>query len=366
MAVGDRAVQALLAELCQVPVTVERWDRIEPWTVARAHVSGFGDSPTVVVKWLRAGTRSESWRLDNEAAVLRFLSEDLHLALAPRVIGADLTAGFLVLEDFAPRVALDQLIFRDGAEPHGQRLAAFAGVLGELGAATAGEAEKFRAPTAGDPARFATLWTRAHRDAGALGAPITGSAASELAEALDELRSPGPFLALGNGDAEANNCLVRESGPADARLIDFEAGGYGHALLDAVCLHVPGPRWLTVGDPTAAGGPADRYRRALARGVPEAEDDRLYGFGLTAACASWALLRLQRFAVLDGRSPGDHSRLQLVGTMEAAARTASSHHALPALAGWLRSVAALLRRRWPDTDVDLADPAVFPPYTPRR
>lgn len=384
MAVDGRAVQALLSELCLRPVAVERWDRIEPWMVARAHVAGLGDSRTVIVKWLRSeGARSDYWRLENELAALRFLADDLGSALAPRVIGADLSAGFLVVEDLAPRVALDQLICRDGAEAHRQRLAAFAGVLGELGAATAGHAEKFRAPMAGDPARYATLWSQAHRDAAALGVPITGPAASELTAALDELESPGPFLAFGSGDAEANNCLVRESGPADARLIDFEAAGYGHALLDAVCLHVPGPRWLTVGDPTAsdpttagnptavdgptaAGSLADHHRRALAQGVPEAQDDRLYGFGLAAACASWALLRLQRFATLDERPSGDHSRLQLVETLESAARTATAHRSLPALAGWLRSVAETLRNRWPDTDLDLTDPVLFPPYTPRE
>lgn len=118
--------------------------------------------------------------------------------------------------------------------------------------------------------------------------------------------------------------MVHEYGPAaDARLIDFEAAGYAHALIDAVCLHVPGPGWICVGDP-GASGLADQYRRALARGVPEARDDRRYGFALASACMSWALLRLRRFAVLDTRAPGDHSRLQLVETLESAARTAEA------------------------------------------
>ena len=76
---------------------------------------------------------------------MQFLSDDLGLTLAPRVIAADLSAGFLVLEDLAPRMALDQLICRDGAESHLERLAAFARVLGELGAVTVGRAEMFRA-----------------------------------------------------------------------------------------------------------------------------------------------------------------------------------------------------------------------------
>jgi hypothetical protein len=58
--------------------------------------------------------------------------------------------------------------------------------------------------------------------------------------------------------------MLYATGPADARLIDFEFAGYIHALTDAVCLYVPGPAWLTVGNPTTTGL-ADQYRHALAR-----------------------------------------------------------------------------------------------------
>jgi aminoglycoside/choline kinase family phosphotransferase len=300
------------------------------------------------VKWVRAGpgqARAEPWRLRAELAALQFLSDDLGLALAPRVIAADVSAGFLVLEDLAPRVALDRLIRRDGAAAHLYLLAVFARARGELSAATAGQAGAYHARCA------------------ALGSPASvGDAEARLAGLWDQGH---PFLALSHGDAESNNILVHESGPAGARLIDFEAAGYAHALIDAVCLHVPGPGWISVGDPGALGL-ADQYRRALARGVPEAQDDLRYGFALAAACMSWALLRLRRFAVLDNRAPGDHSRLQLVETLESAARTAEAHRALPHLAGWARRTADVLRRRWPDADLDLTDRARFPPYSPRR
>jgi hypothetical protein len=370
------AVQALLTDLCGAPVAVERWERLEPWAVARVLLKGAGAGRTVIVKWVRNGraqARTEPWRLRTELAALRFLSDDLGIALAPRVIAADVSAGFLVLEDLAPRVALDQLIRRDGAAAHLDLLAVFARARGELSAATAGQAGTYHARCAalGFPApagdvegRLAGLWDQGHEDAAALGAAITGPAASELIAVLDELNAPGPFLVLSHGDAESNNILVSESGPADARLIDFEAAGYAHALIDAVCLHVPGPGWISVGDPVAAGL-ADQYRQALARGVPEAQDDRRYGFALAAACMSWVLVRLRRFAVLDTRAPGDHSRLQLVETLESAARTAEAHRALPHLAGWSRRTAGVLRRRWPDADLDLTDSVRFPPYSPR-
>lgn len=372
------AVQGLLADRYGVPVAVGGWERLEPWAVARVLLGESGAAGSVIVKWVRAGpaqVRSESWRLRAELAALQFLSEDLGLALAPRVIAADVPAGLLVMEDLAPRVALDRLIRRDGAAAHAGLLAAFARARGELSAATAGQAVTYRArcaavgyaAPAGDAAegRLAGLWHQGHQDAAALGTPVAGPAASELAAVLEELNAPGPFLALSHGDAESNNIMVHEHGPADARLIDFEAASYAHALFDAACLHVPGPGWICVGDPGAADL-ADQYRGALARGVPEAQDDRRYGFALASACMHWALVRLHRFAVLDARAPGDHSRLQLVETLESAARTAEAHRALPHLAGWARRTADALRRRWPDADLDLTDRARFPPYSPRQ
>lgn len=370
-------VEALLADLPSSPVGVDAWERLEPWAVARVTLRGVTAPRTVVVKWVRSQpgeTRTEPWRLRTEVAALRFLSDDLGLALAPRVFAADLDAGLVVLEDLAPRAALDSLLRRDGAAAHVDRLAAFARARGELSASTVGRAGGYlvrRAslgstdPAADHAARFARLRAAAPAHAAALGVPLAGRAAAELGASLAELSDPGPFLALSNGDAEANNVLLHESGSADARLIDFESAGYTHALLDAVCLHVPGPGWMTVGDP-AASGLADHHRRALARGVPEAEDDRRYGFGLAAACLCWAIGRLQRFAAVDARVPGDRSRPQLVETLEAAARTAENHRALPHLAGWARRTADLLRRRWPDADLDFTDPAAFPPYTARH
>jgi hypothetical protein len=78
----------------------------------------------------------------------------------------------------------------------------------------------FPVPAGDAEGRLAGLWDQGHEDAAALGAPIAGPAASELIAVLEELNAPGPFLALSHGDAESNNILVRESGPADARLID--------------------------------------------------------------------------------------------------------------------------------------------------
>ncbi|MEV7405387.1 hypothetical protein AB0N93_33965 [Streptomyces sp. NPDC091267] len=366
-----------MTDVYAFPVLVDCWERLQPWAVARVRLRGAAAPRSVVVKWVETGSaeaRTASWRLHNEYAALQFLGDVAGGGLTPRVLAADFAAGLLVLEDLAPRVALDQLLRRDGAATHRERLAAFAHARGELSAATAGQAATYYArraelgpidPAADRAGRLARSRDGAVQHAVALGVPLAGRAAAELAAVLDELYEPGPFLALSNGDAEANNILLHASGPADARLIDFEFAGYAHALADAVCLYIPCPAWITVGNPTATGL-AGHYRRALVRGIPEAADDRRYGFGLAPACMSWALVRLQRFTLLDTRSPGDDSRLQLIETLEAAARTAQYHRTLPHLTTWVGRIATLLRRRWPDSDQDLTDPARFPPYRARH
>ncbi|MGW2153427.1 hypothetical protein [Nonomuraea sp. NPDC001699] len=345
-------------------VNVVEWTRLEPWRVARGRTDR---DESVIVKWTgphASGAHDEAWRVRTEAAALRFLSEDLGAGLAPRVLAVDLAAGRLVLEDLAPRTALDGLLRRDGAAAHADRLAAAARVRGELGAITAGHAEAYyrRRSALGpvDPAADRLGRVARQRASGMPSVPdvpVPGGVEREFGAALDELADPGPFLVLSNGDAEANNVLVRADGHADPRLIDFEFAGFTHALHDAVPLYVPGPGWLSLG----GAAEAEIHRRALAAGVPQAEDDGRYGRGLAAACASYALARLTRLPVLDGRPAGDDSRAQLVATLEAAARAAEG--ALPRLAGWCRRGAAALRRRWPDADRDFG---ALAPYTSRR
>ncbi|GII65374.1 hypothetical protein Skr01_54590 [Sphaerisporangium krabiense] len=359
-------------------IDVVEWTRLEPWRVARARTDR---GEFVIVKWMGPhvdGRQTEAWRLRTEVSALRFLSEDLQVDLAPRVLAEDLLAGRVILEDLAPRVALDGLLRGDGVVAHAERLEAFARARGELGAITAGHAERYyrRRERLGQVdaeadrlGRVARLRQEGLSQAGVLGVPVTGAVEREFALALAELADPGPFLALSNGDPESNNVLVRSDGPPDARLIDFEFAGFTHALHDAVCLHVPGPAWMRVSTMTArpAGSAplpqvGEVYRRALAAGVPQAEDERLYGRALAAACMAFAFVRLWRLQVLDGRAAGDASRAQLVSTLEAAASTAQEHHALPQLAGLCQHLAEALRHRWPDADIDIT---ALEPYTPR-
>ena len=354
----DRAALEMVVRNAVGGRAVTGFEIFAPWAVARVRLDR-GEPGTVVVKWLRdhpTGVRVDPAQLLTEQAALAFVGE-VCPGVAPRLLGVDPGGSLLVIEDLDPRRPLLDLVMEGDARwPAG--LDRFARTLGRLHASTQGKAERYYERRAGlgpvDRDRELLRFCEPRPDlddlSSRLGAPIDATTGADLERVTDELRSPGPFLAISNGDAGVNNFLI-DGG--DGRLIDFEFAGYRHCLSDVCCLYVPGPQWMTVGDPLA-DGTEHAYRSTLASSLPEVEDDALYGRGVAAACLTWALLRLGRLRVLDERGPGHESRTQMVSTLEAAARTAERFACFLALSGWLRTLEDRLRRRWPDADVDLA------------
>ncbi|GAA4994100.1 phosphotransferase [Actinopolymorpha pittospori] len=367
-------VEKLLSASFGVPVAIATVEHQSPWAVLRAILAdpAPGLPASVVVKWLREhpnDVRTDPRQVSTERAALEFLAE-LGFGLAPRLLASDLAARVLVLEDLAPRVPLPEPLLRDGMKGTLGGLTAFARALGELCAVTAGHEERYvgRRAVFGPAERLTDRWESlgpVWKETGpllaSLGFGVPPAAERDLALVRTTLAEPGPFLAFTNGDPEPNNFLVHDGAESNGRIIDFEFAGYVHALFNAAWIHVPGPAWITVADP-AEYDLEDAFRLALCAAVPEAADDGLFGLGMSAACVARAVRRLNRFRLLDGRAPGDNSRVQMVATLESAADIAEHHRCLPDLRGWVRDVAGMLRRRWPDADVDLAS---MPAYTPR-
>jgi hypothetical protein len=326
-----------------------------PWSVARCDLTGADGRASVIVKWRRSnpeGIRVERRLMATEVAALQLVNAAAS-DVAPTLLAHDLTRDVLVVEDLAPRRTLHSVL-SNGLTPTGVAgLHTFAETIARVHATTAstespGSAwdQTWRVPIARIDAlelldRLGEL------------ASTSQQARSELTAALDEIDGPGDLTAFSNGDSGANNCMVDSRG-GDGRLIDFEHACWRHALLDVAALHVPGPMWRTIADGSSLGLD-DTYRRVAGVALPAVHDDRRYGHGLAAACATSALGRLHRIDVLDAREPGHHSRPQMVSTIERAARTMQHWSQLPALADWLDELAVALRSRWPDADVDLDD-----------
>lgn len=340
---------------------------LPPWSVARIGVAA-GQPETVIAKWSRArthGPRSAPNLLRTEAASLEYLAE-IGFERAPRLIAAD--ADLLVLEDLAPRRPLDELLIERGPEECKAQLLDYARTLGELGARSAGLQATFdnicsrrglAAPPVPDTGP-GTEWLAFCQTLGPHHIAPSAPAAAELVRIAAELSAPGPFLAFSNGDVQVNNFLVGEHG--DGRLIDFEGGGFRHALSAGVLFHTPGTAWITVAGPLAHDLES-AFRTTLAQRIPEAGDDALFGRGLVAATLAWACTRLTRLVQLDARPARDDGRVQMLATLQAAAAVARRHRQWLYAAEWMECTAGRLRRRWPDADIDLA---ALKPYTPRR
>lgn len=363
-------LNALLSAAYDRAVRICATERIAPWALMRCTLEAAGVPKSVVVKWVRddpTGFRGDIRQAATERAALEFLAE-IGFSRAPRLIAADLDAGLLILEDLAPRAPLHQQVLDRGADALANELLDFASASGALGAATAGRQAQYEAirrrhgepdPAVGRARALGPDWPEGRAALEALGPSLSTAADRDVAAMAQTLLDPGPFSALSNGDPHPNNFLTDGNG---GRLMDFEFADFRHAAASAVWIHTPGVFFLTVA-PAMVDSLEAAYRGELARGVPEAENDRPFGFGMAAAALTEACRRIARFPVLDTRPVGDGSRLHRVAVLEAAVRAARRHGALLDLAGWVEQTALWLRRRWPDTDVDLTALGDYAPRT---
>ena len=369
-----RAVEKALQSVFGFTPKVVGWERCRlplpggghyEWSVARSTLAPSNGLPaSVIVKWLRSdpnGFGVDPAQLLTERAALEFL-DNVAPGLAPSLVAVDAGTGLLVLEDLQPRTSLYDLLDGPASPDATVGLRAFARALGHLAATTVGRDGEYYArrlelgPVDPRRDRLADLgveggvgdrWRDTVAIAEAWGLPVSSAAAAEMAAAIQELAEPGPFLAFSNGDPGENNFLVTGD---DGRIIDFEAAGFRHALLDAAALHVGHPRWIVFPDAGRSGLEAV-HRAALSEGTPEATDDSLFGYGLSAAVLASAIRAgSRRLTKLDRRPPGDPSRPQMVTILEYAAATARRYRQFMQLAGWCASLGELLRQRWPDAD----------------
>lgn len=252
-------VQTALSSATGTTVRVVHTDHLQPWSVMRcllAEPLPDGGATTVIVKWVRteAGNeRTQPARLRIERVALEFVATRAP-HLVPRVLsGGD--DGLLILDDVAPREPLRELVLRVGPLVAQPGLIEFVRALGQLHAATAGQADAYYrrlgASTADGVAHDVAVsvgqWELGVERARDAGVSMSTAAGHELAGVIDGLLHPGPHLALSNGDPETNNYLTDGT---SGRLIDFESAGFQHVFIDVASLYVPGPMWLTVGNPT--------------------------------------------------------------------------------------------------------------------
>ena len=336
------------------PALVARRGRAETWRT-EVEAAGSASVPaSVIVK--RAIVQSDCFL--EECVGLQFI-KGVHTSppVAPQIIACDMSSRLLVMEDLGPGHSLEDLFGFDDAE--GSALSDLAIVTANLHAAAAGREAEYEhvRSTMGVPANApvratqASAWRNGLRHVeGVLNTleiePPHGLE-HEWENVACTVEDPEPFLTYTHGDMAPSN---NHFGTAGARLLDFEWGGYRHALYDALYWHTIYPF------PPSTIQKADAaYRAALSGTMREIGDDAIYSTALTHMCAHHAFSFVIWWfpAILEQdneTAPGVTSRQMLLFKLDrlAALTTLTGH--LEAIGMCAERLAGVLRSRFPEME----------------
>jgi hypothetical protein len=174
----------------------------------------------------------------------------------------------------------------------------------------------------------------------------------EVQEIVRAVVNPEPFLAYIHGDPCPDNVFDNHQ---QMRLIDFEFGHFGHALIDGTYARMIFPTcWCANRLPQSVVVQMERrYRTEFIKGCSEAEEDGVWEQALVTICGYWLLKTLEWHlepALNEDQSWGLASLRQRVLARLQAFVTASEELGLfPAIHGTASHLVDALGERWPET-----------------
>jgi Phosphotransferase enzyme family len=290
-----------------------------------------------------------------------FLSAILPAPKTPRYYGGDRDLGFFILEDLGVHRSLVEPLLDEDAASAERALLALSTCLGSVHAATIGGSAAFETVLRGRGSRaqiFAPPLTGLRErltllegNLEAMGIRPANGFCLEVAAVIDAVERPGPFFSYVHGDACPDNVFWNGE---DLRLIDFEFGGFGHALADAAYGRMLFPSCWCANRLAAdlVSRMEAAYRVELVKGCPEAQEDRIFDTALAAVCGFWLLSSLSRH--LAGAIEADRTwgiatiRQRVLARLEAFITTAQEFDRLPAMRGTASRLLEQLRGEWPD------------------
>ncbi len=118
----------------------------------------------------------------------------------------------------------------------------------------------------------------------------------EIQDVLEYSKSQGNFHVLLHGDTCPDNVYYQGN---EIKLIDFEFGDFGNALIDGVYLRMSMPScWCSKAVPqTILYQMESAYREELKKGISASIDDIAYNKQLTYACAYWLIRTISKMDV---------------------------------------------------------------------
>jgi hypothetical protein len=222
--------------------------------------------------------------------------------VCPQFYVGDREVGFFVMEDLGATEDLDHALTCGSKERAERTLVMLAETLGRMHAATAGKEAAFlrirNALGPGDEGRRRGLaghvlaaGPQLAEQCQRLGVLVSPQFSQDIQTVASVMAEPGPLLAYTHADPCPDNCFVAGNRVC---LIDFEFGGFRHALLDGVYGRMRFPTSKCVRDiPAAVVETLEAaYREELARGIAAVGDDAFFFRAVTDACAYWMLENL--------------------------------------------------------------------------
>jgi thiamine kinase-like enzyme len=305
---------------------------------------------------------AESWdtkRFFNDWMGSQFLSTvSSKLKHSPHFYGGDRAMGFIILEDIQHCASLVEPLLGSDQTQAESALLQYATCLGQLHTDTLGKAAEFAElfktispgakPTR--PSTRVTVDIHKHQSIlESLGIQPESSYLHDLEAINEALNDPGEFLAYIHADACPDNVL--DTGK-ELRLIDFETGHFGHALIDAAYGRMMFPScWCANRLPHKMVQQMENtYRAIFSQRCPIAEDDKIFEAALVKACGFWLLNTLTRFlehALEKDLDFGTSTiRQRILARLESFIMTSQEFNQLPGLCSTSSRLLDLLRQRW--------------------
>ena len=310
-----------------------------------------------------------AWRFLNEWAGLQFLNASFDDdPLAPRIFGGDRDLGVIVMEDLGASESLIPSLLGSDPMTAEINLIDYMQMLGRLHGRTAGKQDEYnciRQALGPDRVYFSSaaesffppdqLATVLESTVDMLGITPHRRVDRDLDAVAGFWNHDGPFLAYTHGDpAPGNEFKVGHY----RRLVDFEFGGFHHALTEGVYARmqfVTG--WCVNRIPDAvAMRMEDAYRTELAKGCPEADDDLLFYRAMTEACA-YANISMWHWAFPDILSEDEEwglstHRQRLLRRLKILAETTTQFRHLEALGEVAYMIEKKLYSAWSSEGLD--------------
>jgi hypothetical protein len=302
----------------------------------------------------------DSWdtrRFFNDWTGSQFLSTiPSNFEHSPRFYGGDRHLGFILLEDVQHRNSLVEPLLGNDRTQAEWALLQYATCLGQLHNETISKAAEFEelfrtlAPNV-KPTR-ATVNISSHQlMLENLGIHPDGTWLHDLEAINITVSNPGEFLTYIHGDACPDNVL--DNGK-ELRLIDFETGHFGHALIDAAFGRMMFPScWCANRLPHAIVQQMENtYRAILIENCPVAADDQIFETALVNVCGFWLLSTISRHfedAIEKDLDFGISTiRQRILARLEAFIAISQEFNQLSGLRSTSSQLLDLLRQRWSD------------------